>query len=66
MKIKATIRVWVASLIGWEGHLYGSENTVSGNSFPLLAGSPLYSLRDTLEDSWDKLGNPFCRGLSTY
>lgn len=44
MKIKATTRVWVASLTGWEGHLDGSENTVSGNSFPLLAGSPLYSL----------------------
>lgn len=44
MKIKATTRVRVASLTGWEGHLDGSENTVSGNSFPLLAGSPLYSL----------------------
>lgn len=44
MKIKATDRVWVASLVGWEGQLDGSKSTVSGNRFQLLTGSPLYPL----------------------
>lgn len=42
--MKATIRAWVVGLPDWEGQLAGSESIVSGNSFPLSARSPLYSL----------------------